>query len=150
QAEYGEVADPAKANGECGIITSMINQFEAANPDIRVIENTVAWPGYDQLTAQLAANGPPDLVTMHSSAIPDYESRGLLEPLDADLAAIGLSPDDFTSAARAGVTVEGRTMGVPIDVWAPLWHINLNLFRKAGLVRDGKPMLPTSPEEFLA
>jgi multiple sugar transport system substrate-binding protein len=39
-------------------------------------------------------------------------------------------------------------MGLPIDVWAPLWHVNMNLFRKAGLVRDDKPILPTSPEEF--
>jgi len=150
QADYGSLADPSKADGECGIITAMINQFRAQNPDIEVIENTVAWPGYDQLTAQLAANGPPDLVTMHSSAIPDYEARGLLETLDNDLASIGITPDQFTAAARAGVTVEGRTMGLPIDVWAPLWHVNLNLFRAAGLVKDGKPVLPTSPEEFHA
>jgi multiple sugar transport system substrate-binding protein len=150
QAEYGALAEPSKANGECGIITAMINEFEAGNPDIRVIEHTVAWPGYDQLTAQLAANGPPDLVTMHSSAIPDYQSRNLLEPLDPDLAAVGIAPDQFTPAARAGVTVDGRTMGLPIDVWAPLWHLNINLFRKAGLVVDGKPVLPANPEQFLA
>lgn len=150
QAEYGAVTDPSRAEGECGIITAMINQFEAANPDIRVIENTVFWPGYDQLTAQLAANGPPDLVTMHSSAIPDYDARGLLEPLDALLAAVDIHPDQFTAAARAGVTADGRTMGLPIDVWAPLWHINMNLFRQAGLVKDGLPVMPTSPEEFLA
>jgi multiple sugar transport system substrate-binding protein len=150
QAEFGTLADPGKAAGECGIITAMINQFEAANPDIRVVENTVFWPGYDQLTAQLAANGAPDLVTMHSSAIPDYDARGLLEPLDADLAAAGIDPAQFTAAARAGVTVEGRTMGLPIDVWAALWHVNMNLFRQAGLVADGKPVLPSNPEEFRA
>ena len=150
QAEFGTLTDPGKAQGECGIITAMINQFEAANPDIKVIENTVAWPGYDQLTAQLAANGPPDLVTMHSSAIPDYEARNLLEPLDDDLVAAGINPDQFTSAARAGVTVDGKTMGLPIDVWAPLWHVNMNLFRKAGLVADDKPVLPSTPEEFQA
>jgi multiple sugar transport system substrate-binding protein len=150
QADYGQLTDPSKADGECGIITAMINQFEARNPDIRVIENTVFWPGYDQLTAQLAANGAPDLVTMHSSAIPDYEARGLLEPLDQSLARIGIAPEQFTAAARAGVTVGGRTMGLPIDVWSPLWHVNMNLFRKAGLVRDGAPVLPTSPEEFHA
>lgn len=150
QAEFGTLADPAKADGECGIITAMINQFEATNPDIKVVENTVFWPGYDQLTAQLAANGAPDLVTMHSSAIPDYDARGLLEPLDDDLAAAGIAPEQFTAAARAGVTVDGRTMGLPIDVWAPLWHINMNLFRQAGLVADGRPVLPTSPEEFYA
>jgi multiple sugar transport system substrate-binding protein len=150
QAEFGALQDPAQANGECGIITAMINQFEAANPDIRVIENTVFWPGYDQLTAQLAANGAPDLVTMHSSAIPDYDARGLLEPLDDSLAAVGISPEQFTAAARAGVTVEGRTLGLPIDVWAPLWHVNMNLFRAAGLSADGKPVLPASPAEFHA
>lgn len=150
QAEFGSLTDPSKAAGECGIITAMINQFEAANPDIRVVENTVFWPGYDQLTAQLAANGAPDLVTMHSSAIPDYDARGLLEPLDDTLAAVGISPEQFTAAARAGVTADGRTMGLPIDVWAPLWHVNMNLFREAGLVADGKPVLPTSPEEFYA
>ena len=150
QAEFGTLADPGKAQGECGIITAMINQFEVANPDIKVIENTVFWPGYDQLTAQLAANGPPDLVTMHSSTIPDYEARNLLEPLDADLAAVAISPQQFTAAARAGVTVDGKTMGLPIDVWAPLWHVNMNLFRKAGLVADDKPVLPRSPEEFYA
>ena len=150
QAEFGTLTDPGKADGECGIITAMINQFAAANPDIRVVVNTVFWPGYDQLTAQLAANGAPDLVTMHSSAIPDYEARGLLDPLDAELAAAGISPEQFTAAARAGVTVNNRTMGLPIDVWAPLWHVNMNLFRQAGLVADGKPVLPTSPDEFYA
>ena len=150
QAEFGALADPGKAQGECGIITAMINQFEAANPDIKVVENTVFWPGYDQLTAQLAANGPPDVVTMHSSAIPDFEARNLLEPLDEDLAAVGISPGQFTAAARAGVTVDGKTMGLPIDVWAPLWHLNMNLFRAAGLVANGKPVLPGSTEEFYA
>lgn len=148
QAEYGAVTDPAKASGECGIITSMINEFEARNPDIRVVENTVFWPGYDQLTAQLAANSPPDLVTMHSSAIPDYDARGLLESMDAPLASVGILPAHFTAAARAGVTVDGRVMGLPIDVWAPLWHINLDLFRRAGLVANGSPILPSSTQEF--
>lgn len=150
QADYGKLTDPAKADGECGIITAMINEFQARNPDIHVIENTVFWPGYDQLTAQLAANGAPDLVTMHSSAIPDYDARGLLEPLDQLLAGVGIDPEQFTAAARAGVTVDGRTMGLPIDVWSPLWHVNMNLFRKAGLVRDGAPVLPTSLEQFHA
>ncbi len=150
QAEYGDVIDPQEAEGECGIITAMINQFEAENPDIKVVENTVFWPGYDQLTSQIAANGPPDVVTMHSSAIPDYEARDLLEPLGEDLPALGLTADDFTAAARAGVTVDGEVMGIPIDVWAPLWHINLNLFREAGLVdSQGRPIMPRSTEEFL-
>ncbi|KRC78962.1 extracellular solute-binding protein [Sphingomonas sp. Root241] len=150
EAEYGRVTDIAGAEGECGIMTAMINRFEAENPDVDVVENVVFWPGYDQLTAQLAANDAPDLVTMHGSVIPDYQARNLLEPLDADLTAIGAPPASFTNAARAAVTVGGHAWGLPIDTWAPLWHINMNLFRKAGLVQGGKPILPRSPEELFA
>ena len=150
EAEYGRVTDLARAEGECGIMTAMLNRFEAENPDIDLVENIVFWPGYDQLTAQLAANDAPDLVTMHGSVISDYQARGLLDPLDRGLAAIGIAPASFTDAARAAVTIDGHLWGLPIDTWAPLWHINMNLFRKAGLVRDGKPVLPHSPEELFA
>ena len=82
-AEYGGSTDVAKAEGECGIITSLVNKFNAENPDLRVDVNVVAWPGYPQLTAQMAARDPPDLVTMHSGVISDYVADGLLEPIHA-------------------------------------------------------------------
>jgi multiple sugar transport system substrate-binding protein len=150
EAEYGSSTNIAAAEGECGIMTSIINKFEAENPDIHVVENIVFWPGYDQLTAQLAANDAPDLVTMHGSVIADYQARGLLEPMGQDLASIGITPDEFTDAAHRAVTIDGRIWGMPIDSWTMLWHINMNLFREAGLVKNGKPVLPHSPEELLA
>ncbi|WNO52350.1 extracellular solute-binding protein [Stakelama saccharophila] len=150
EAEYGANTDIASAEGECGIMTSIINAFEKANPDIEVKQNVVFWPGYDQLTAQLAANDAPDLVTMHGSVIADYQARGLLDPLGPDLAAIGITPDQFTPAARRAVTINGRVWGMPLDSWATLWHINMNLFRKAGLVENGRPVLPHSPDALLA
>jgi multiple sugar transport system substrate-binding protein len=151
EGQYGAVDDPAEAEGECGIMTALINRFERENPDVRVVENIVFWPGYDQLTAQLASNDAPDLVTMHGSVISDYQARGLVEPLsEADLAAIGAPPERLTEAAHAAVTIDGRIWGLPFDSWAPLWHINMNLFRQAGLVRDGRPVLPRSPEELIA
>lgn len=150
EAEYGDVTDVDSAQGECGIITALINKFEAENPHIEVRVNTVFWPGYDQLTAQLAANDEPDLVTMHASVIPDYQARGLIEPLGEELRAAGIDPSRFTAAAAKGVTIDGRIYGLPFDTWAPLWHINMGEFRKAGLVRNGKPVLPSSAEELLA
>ena len=150
EAEYGRTVDIAAAEGECGIMTAIINRFEADNPDIEVVENIVFWPGYDQLTAQLAANDAPDLVTMHGSVIADYQARGLLDPLGAELTKMGVAPASFTPAARTAVTIDGETWGMPIDTWAQLWQINLNLFREAGLMRGGKPVLPRSPDELFA
>ena len=54
-AEYGGSTDIARAEGECGIITTMIARFNAENPDIRVDVNVVAWPGYPQLTAPISS-----------------------------------------------------------------------------------------------
>jgi multiple sugar transport system substrate-binding protein len=150
EAQYGQLADVSKAEGECGIMTAIINRFEAENPDIEVVENIVFWPGYDQLTAQLAANGAPDLVTMHGSVISDYQARGLLEPIGPHLPRIGVVPASLTEAARKAVEIDGELWGLPFDTWAPLWHINMGQFREAGLVRDGRPILPRTAEELLA
>jgi multiple sugar transport system substrate-binding protein len=150
-ADYGTNTDVSKAVGECGIITSLINKFNADNPDVHVTVTTVEWPGYDQLNAQFAAGDPPDIVTIHASALSDYTSKNLLLPLDDLLKSVGVTPDSMTDAARQGATKDGKLYGLPIDNWTMLYHINLDLFKQAGLVNaDGTPILPTSPEELLA
>jgi multiple sugar transport system substrate-binding protein len=149
-AEYGGTTDISKAEGECGIITAMVDRFNAENPDIRVDVNVVAWPGYPQLTAQVAARDPPDLVTMHEGVISDYAAKALLEPVDDYLRMAGVSPADFTDAARAGVTIKDHAYGLPWDTHGGLFHVNTALFAKAGLMRGGKPVLPNSAAELIA
>jgi len=149
-AEYGGSTDIAHAEGECGIITTMVNAFNASDGKAAVDTNVIAWPGYPQLTAQMAARDPPDIVSMHENVISDYASKGLLEPVEPYLRAGGLTAASFTRASREGVTIGGRMYGLPWDTHGGLWHINTGLFAKAGLMRGGKPVLPNSPEELLA
>ncbi|MDQ4087813.1 MAG: extracellular solute-binding protein [Pseudomonadota bacterium] len=148
-AVYGSKTDVAAAEGECGIITTMINKFNAQNPGVQVSSNVVAWPGYPQLTAQSAAGDPPDIVTMHMGVISDYAARDLLEPVEPLLREAGIDPASFTDAARRGVTIDGRIYGLPWDNHGGLFHVNTKLFRQAGLMRGDEPVLPTSAEEFL-
>lgn len=149
-ADYGGSTDIAKAEGECGIITTLVNRFNAENPDIHVDVNVVAWPGYPQLTAQVAARDPPDLVTMHEGVISDYALKGLLEPVDDYLRQAGIDTGDFTDASRAGVTINGHAYGLPWDTHGGLFHVNTALFAKAGLMRAGKAVLPTTGDELIA
>jgi multiple sugar transport system substrate-binding protein len=149
-AEFGTSTDVAKAEGECGIMTSLINKFNAENPDVEVDVNVVAWPGYPQLTAQMSARDPPDLVTMHTGVISDYAAKDLLEPVEPYLRRGGLDAASFTEASRQAVTINGRIYGLPWDTHGGLWHVNTALFARAGLMRGGKPILPNSPEELLA
>jgi len=148
-ALYGQSIDVRAAEGECGILTTLINRFEAENPDIHVRVNIVAWPGYAQLSAQIAAGDPPDLVTMHQSVISDYQGRGLLEPLDGLLRQAGIDPAAFTVAGRRGVVKSGHAYAMPWDTIGRLWHINTGLMRAAGLMDGDRPILPRSPQELL-
>lgn len=150
EAEFGSSIDVASASSECGILTTLINRFQAENPDIRVRVNIVAWPGYPQLSAQIAAGDPPDLVTMHQSVISDYQGRGLIEPVDGLMRQAGLAVDDLTPAGQRGVIKDGRPYGMAWDTIGRLWHINTRLMREAGLMEGGRPLLPRSPEELLA
>lgn len=148
-AVYGESTDVRAAEGECGIVTTLINRFNAESRTAKADVNVVAWPGYAQLAAQMAAGDPPDLVTMHQSVIADYQSRGLLEPMDALLAEAGVPPETFTAAGRRGVTKDGRVYGLPWDTVGGLSHVNTQLMAEAGLMRGGEPVLPRSAEELL-
>lgn len=149
-AVYGATIDVAHAETECGILTAIINRFRAENPDIRLRVNVVAWPGYPQLAAQIAAGDPPDLVTMHQSVISDYQGRGLLEPMDGVLARAGIDPSQFTDAGARGVIREGHVYGLAWDTIGGLFHIDTALMGKAGLMANGRPVLPGSPAELLA
>ena len=74
EADYGGVTDVSKANGECGIITALINKFNADSPDTHVKVDIVEWPGYDQLTARIRSGEPPTISVMHEAVIRDRKS----------------------------------------------------------------------------
>ena len=49
------------------------------------------------------------------------------------------------------MTYNDEIYAIPMDVHGALWHINLDLWEKAGLVdENGVPMIPAGPEEFAA
>jgi multiple sugar transport system substrate-binding protein len=152
ESQFGTVVKTSEGVGECGIVTALVNEFNATHPDIVVRTQIGEWgPYYDQLTARLVAKDVPTVAVMHESALGDYVRRKLVLPLDEDFARIGIPVADFTEHARKGTTFDGRTYALPFDTWAWLWHINTRLFRQAGLTTaNGQPVLPRSPEELLA
>jgi multiple sugar transport system substrate-binding protein len=144
--------DMAAATGEACIIQTIINAFDAEDNGVTVNTLPTDWGNYyDQIKASYAGGNPPDVHVMHKSSLAEFASLGALAPLPPeDLEAAGIDPDDWTPAALAGVTWDGQIYGVPMDLHANLWHINMELMEQAGLVNDdGTPILPSSPEELL-
>lgn len=149
--EFGENIDLDAAYGECGIIASLANAYNASQDEVIVNTVVVDWPGVTELNANLAAGTAPDIMVLHGHRIPNYASRGLLTPLGDALTTAGIDPADFTDASRGYVEWNGELYGVPLDVHGHLWHINLALWGEAGLLNaDGTPNLPLGKDAFLA
>ena len=149
EAQFGKITDISKSSGECGIITAMTNKFNADNPHIEVKTQVVEWtPYYDQLSARIVAKDIPAIAVMHEANLGDFVRRGLVEPLDDGFKAVGVDTSDFTPHAKRGVTFDSKTYALPFDTHSWLWHMNLNLLKKAGLTHpDGTAMIPKTPEE---
>jgi multiple sugar transport system substrate-binding protein len=151
EAQFGSVTDPGQATGECGIVTTLTNRFNATHPGVRVrpqiIEHRVYYP---QLGARIINRDVPAVAVLHASVLNDFVKRGLVEPLDAGFAEVGVDPRDFTAQATRAITVGGHLYALPFDTHSWLWHLNLNLLRQAGLVQgDGRAVLPRSEAELL-
>ncbi len=151
EGDYGTSQDIAKARGECGVMTTLVNLFNATNKDNIVVKpQIIEWgPYYQQLNARIAAKDIPTIAVMHTSQIGDYTRY--VEELDGVLKEAGIDAGDMTPNARAGVTVGGKIYAMPWDTHSWLWHINLGLFKKAGLLdASGQPIMPKSVDEMLA
>jgi multiple sugar transport system substrate-binding protein len=153
EADYGKVNEASKGHGECGIITTLVNEFNATNKDgITVQPQIIEWgPYYDQISARMVAGDIPDVSVMHESVLGDFVARGLVEPLDDAFKKAGIDVNQFTQHGRNGTMVGGKTYALPYDTHAWLWHMNANLFKQAGLTgADGAIQLPKSADDLLA
>ena len=152
-ADYGTSQDFAKARGECGVMTTLVNHFNATNTDNIVVKpQIIEWgPYYQQLTARIAARDIPVIAVMHTSQIGDFIRSRIVEPIEDDLKAAGIDINDFTPHAKAGVTFAGKVHALPWDTHSWLWHINTGLFKQAGLVDGaGNPVIPKNVDELMA
>ena len=153
ESNYGSNVDLSRAQGECGVITTLINKFNAENKDgVIVRSQAIEWgPYYQQLASRVAARNVPTIAMMHAAQIGDFVRAGILEPITVDLESVGIDSSEFTPNARDGVTMDGRVYALPWDTHSWLWHVNLGLFKKAGLVDEaGEPRIPENVDEMLA
>ena len=152
--QVGSNTDLKKAVGECPTIQTLINIFNAENKDgIKVTRlGGAAWDSYyDTLDAAFAGGNPPDIAVMHGSSLVDYAKRGLLLPMDKLAKGDGIDLSDAVPAAKINISYNNQAYAVPFDIHGGLAHLNLDLWKKAGLTNaDGSPKMPTSAAEFLA
>jgi multiple sugar transport system substrate-binding protein len=128
----------------------IIEQFEAANPDIQVqLEPVGSGDYYARILTQIAAGDPPDLLQIGDDAVPMFVDRGAFVPLD-DFIGSETYPLD-TSIYLPGVLEPGRWNDaqylLPKDFSPLAVYYNKKLFDEAGVPY---PVDGWTWDEFLA
>lgn len=142
--------DTTTSVGEACIIQSIINAADAEIDGVSINTLPTDWGNYyDQIKAAFAGGTPPDVFVMHRHRIPEFAGLGAVAEISGDLEGVGIDASDWSETALDAVSFNGGIYGVPMDFHANLWHVNMDLMEQAGLVENGAPVLPSSPEELL-
>jgi multiple sugar transport system substrate-binding protein len=145
------VTDPAKATTECEAIQILTNKFNAENEYGITVERLggTDWNSYyDAFNASVAGGEPANIANLHDYSMSDYATRDQLLAFDPE--SIGIDMTDATEQAQKSVMWDGSTYAVPFDAHALVMHVNTDVLAAAGYIgEDGRPVLPTSPEELL-
>jgi multiple sugar transport system substrate-binding protein len=149
--QFEGVTELGDTTDVCAVQQILANAWNAEHPDQQVETTSLVWPGIVELNAALAGGTPPDIMSLHAFRIPAYASKGALTPLTPYLEEAGIDAADMYDTVRDAVTYNGEIYAVPMDVHGALWHINLDMWEKAGLLNDdGTPKIPTGLAEFEA
>lgn len=106
---------------------------------------------YTILNQSLASKKAGDIDIMHIQQLLPYAKAGLVANISNLEKETGIYLDKIIQPQLLeSVTYNGNIYAVNWDTYAYLWHINKVEFAKAGLLdKDGNPIIPTTPQEFI-
>ena len=114
------------------IFEEMAKEFEAANPDIDIIIEDVAWGALQQrLTTDIAGGTAPDISIIGTRWLVDFVENDIVEPLDGymDDAFKGRFIETFMGPS----TIDGKVYGLPVAASARAMYYNKTLLEQAGV-----------------
>ena len=118
----------------------LIEQFEAENPDIRVIHNSdIPYANFrDEIAASAPAGVGPDVVTLFYGWIPAFVDAGYLTPLPEEPFSEEFILETF-SPMVANSKFEGSYWAIPTAVRSLALFWNKDIFAAAGLDPETPP-----------
>lgn len=123
------------------VILTLVERFEAQNPGIDIEPVSIGnyANGTVRLQAAAASGDVPALAQIEITRYGLFAAAGVLEPLDARLAAEPAILADLRPFAREAALYLGKSYVLPFNVSNPLLYYNKDLFRAAGLDPEAPP-----------
>ena len=117
------------------VISTLLPEFEKANPDIRVdmqqIPNTAA---HEKLLTAFAADTLPDLCQLGNTWISEFAALDALTPLEPYVArSAEVKQDDYFPGIWETNVIEGKLVGIPWYVDTRLLYYRKDILRQAGV-----------------
>lgn len=142
------------SGGDGANMETMEAGYERSHRGVSLDASVLSWgnPYYTKLALATEGGRPPDVAITHLSRMTTLAQAGLLTPMrHDDLAAVGISKSDFTSAAVAKATMGGELWALPLDTHPFVMYYNKTICKKAGLLdAQGKLKAIRGPEELTA
>lgn len=114
------------------LVDRLIKEFEAENPDIKVVHTTFPYERFNErVAAAVPAGTGPDLVNLYYGWLPKYIESGYLQPLPKEFGA--LIDKSFLPMVAGGVKFKGEYWALPTAVRSLALFYNKDLFAQAGI-----------------
>ena len=125
-------------------MNELIKKFEAANPDIKIKQETFPYDAYNQKVASSVPAGQgPDVVNLFYGWLPQYVDSGYLLPLPAKDFPVKKIESDFVPMIQTS-KIGGKYYALPISVRTLAVFYNKDLFKAARITP------PRTWEDFIA
>lgn len=118
-------------------LQSVIEQFEAQNPDIDVKYEVIGDQYMDVIQTRLIGGQGPDVFYLDGFEAPQLMTRNVLEPLDSYLTD-DFDIKDFDPLLLQVFQTQGQTYGLPKDFSTLALYYNKQAFQAAGLTTPPK------------
>lgn len=134
--------------GDGPIMLALVDQFNAAHPNVEVAMNVVRWEDYYQkVPAAVFSGAGPDVGIMHIDQLATYAALDVILPLDDVAAALGLAEQDFAPVVWQGGIYNDQRYGIPLDMHPLGFFYNKSVMEEAGLDPDQPP---ATAEDYMA
>ncbi|MBC7960532.1 MAG: sugar ABC transporter substrate-binding protein [Vallitaleaceae bacterium] len=116
------------------VLNGMIADFEAENPDVKVVNEAVGYGEYfTQLATKIAANDAPDCFELNMENFLAYSLRGAVKELNPLFESTGIDQTVYSEGVLSACSIEDTLYAVPLSFSTVLLIYNKDLFDQAGV-----------------
>ena len=120
------------SDATAGILKTLIDGFEKANPDVKVSAEEIGWDNLQQrLTTDISGGTTSDIAVIATRWILDYAKQNIAEPLDGYMTPAYKA--GFFDSLLVPSSVGGKLWGLPFVASTRALYYNTDLLDQAGV-----------------